>query len=376
MSLVIGGRNATAAFDLSMFYSAISRNFLTSECGICSSSGTFQSLVTFSTPYSAFTILADFFVVDDLGEYNAVIGLQIWRSCERLSCTEFLLALPRIQSTICSPLPPLPSHVPLGPGPSTHCTVQAALTDGLVTTVTESSVAASQSGHCVIGNVSSSPFIVSGASEPSSSMVIVETVASPSSESLLRASLLRKSVTGIHCSVFVEDMVLFSRYATLHGILQHGVVDVRSSRLAILHHILTGQCFDVRNSDGASNYHACHGFTTDYDTKTECFQTIAALLQSSKSVDLPVEKLKLMLESVCIKDTYHPHDTHRQMLRSLQRYLSRMQNVHVASCATDSFTRVLNVHRRQVQFLLLEIERVYGHPWKYSGLTLLLCPIL
>ncbi|KAJ3806161.1 hypothetical protein F5876DRAFT_69178 [Lentinula aff. lateritia] len=101
-----------------MFYSAISRNFLTSECGICSSSGTFQSLVTFSTPYSAFTILADFFIVDDLGEYNTVIGLQIWRSC---------------------------------PGPSTR-TVQAALTDGLVTTVTESSVAASQSGHCVVGN--------------------------------------------------------------------------------------------------------------------------------------------------------------------------------------------------------------------------------
>ncbi|KAJ3850136.1 hypothetical protein EV368DRAFT_66846 [Lentinula lateritia] len=233
-------RNATAAFDPSMFYSAISRNFLTSECGICSSSGTFQSLVTFSTPYSAFTILADFFVVDDLGEYNTVIGLQIWRSCERLSCTEFPLALPRIQSTICSPLPPLLSHVPLGPGPSTRCTVQAALTDGLVTTVMESSVAASQSGH-------------------------LETIASPSSESLLHASLLRKSVTGIRCSVFVEDMVLFSRT----GSLMFGHLGLLSYTIFLLGNV----------------------------SMSETAMTIAVLLQLSKSVDLPMEKLKLMLES-------------------------------------------------------------------------------
>lgn len=60
---------------------------------------------------------------------------------------------------------------------------------------------------------------------------------------LLRASLLRYSVTGVRCSAFVQDIILLNRYAALHGLDLHGLVDVRSCQQAIIHHLLVGQCF-------------------------------------------------------------------------------------------------------------------------------------
>ncbi|KAJ3845678.1 hypothetical protein EV368DRAFT_90293 [Lentinula lateritia] len=119
------------------------------ECRTPCNTGTFQSLVTFRTVYTAYTILADFSVYNDLEGVNTILGLQIWQSCERLNCMEFMQALPCLQSALSIPLPLLPSQALFGPTPSTltkthttflfgltpttHTPTQAALTKGLIT---------------------------------------------------------------------------------------------------------------------------------------------------------------------------------------------------------------------------------------------------
>ncbi|KAH7872510.1 uncharacterized protein C8R40DRAFT_488566 [Lentinula edodes] len=247
MSLIICGHNASAAFDPSIFYSAISRSFLTADCGTPCNNSTFQSLVTFRTPYTAYTILADFIVFDELQGFNTVLGLQIWQSCERLSCTNFVLAIPRIQSALCIPLPLFPSRASLGSvsspsvpsgGPfgstlSTHVTTQAALTDGLIiaapqlahrpsdnisgsfTPTASSSTLTDQpcaSTFCKHDGISSAESLTgSCATVASSSSLPDELTVSLSSMQLLRASLLCNSITGIRCSAFVQDISCLTR---------------------------------------------------------------------------------------------------------------------------------------------------------------------
>ncbi|KAJ3905604.1 hypothetical protein F5879DRAFT_949866 [Lentinula edodes] len=172
MSLIVGGHPASAAFDPSIFYSAISRSFLRDQCSTPCTSGTHQSMVTFRTPYTAFTILADFFVLDDLGGFDTILGLQIWQSCVRLHCTEFPSALPRIQSALNVPLPPFPPSGSFGPvlspgvvsdNDTASDMTRAALPDTLL-------LAAPQLGSsAVVGSPSAYPYPIVCESTPSCS---------------------------------------------------------------------------------------------------------------------------------------------------------------------------------------------------------------
>ncbi|KAJ4473210.1 hypothetical protein C8R41DRAFT_924178 [Lentinula lateritia] len=350
MSLIVGNQVASAAYDSSIYYSSISHSFLWDQCGNPCTSGTFQSLVTISTPYFAYSIPVDFFVFDDSRGFHTILGVQFWQSCDRLRCTDFISTLPLIQSNSSQPLPLYPSHAPLGPvtrpGVSGRDTLLAPSGEGLVRHSMESvylttqptpiyaasssgPIAAPLPGSNTIGSVctpTSNDIFMSA----SSSMLPVDLNTRPSSLHLLRASLLRHLVTGVRCSAFAQDIIVLNRYAALHGLDLHGLVDVRSSQQAIIHHILAGQCFATKDIASAGHIHACEMFVADFDSKIEYFEAIADLLQSSKAVDLPVEKLKLMLESVCETDRYQPRDTHRQMLRGVQKYLTHVQAGSVA----------------------------------------------
>ncbi|KAJ3851290.1 hypothetical protein EV368DRAFT_83706 [Lentinula lateritia] len=216
MSIIIGSQSASAAFDLSIYYSAISRSLLHSQCGQSGTSRTFQSLVTISSSYFACSLFADFFVFDDPRGFHTILGLQFLQKCQELHCTEFVLGLPRIQSDISPPLPLFPSQVAVGssvsyivPGlsSSSGCFDLAGnvgsnsglgssnfCNNSVDAIPSHSLVAAPHIGRRFIhGNPAHTSLNL-----PSSSTLPVDVNTKPSSLHLLRSLLLRSSVTGVH----------------------------------------------------------------------------------------------------------------------------------------------------------------------------------
>lgn len=124
-----------------------------------------------------------------------------------------------------------------------------------------------------------------------------------SSSQVVHSCLLGSSKSGMKCSIFLSDDQNQYKYAGLHGLDLRGIVSIRQRCEAIIDHIFSGHCFLNQHSECLP---ACKMFTADFSSETEFFTYLDSLIAKSKTGQLPVEKLKSVLEALSITEQIRP----------------------------------------------------------------------
>ncbi|KAJ3848973.1 hypothetical protein EV368DRAFT_67836 [Lentinula lateritia] len=151
-------------------------------------------------------------------------------------------------------------------------------------------------------------------------------VAPPTSDEVLNACLFGDFKSGVRCSMFVADAKSLFAYASLHGLDLTGLVGLRRQREAVIYHILNAQCYHNSQSQSAP---ACRIFSGSLSSVAEFLKIIDDFIAKSKAAFMSVDKLKLILGALNIRENIRPKQPRRQMLGLVHRYLARIHDAHI-----------------------------------------------
>ncbi|KAH7869057.1 uncharacterized protein C8R40DRAFT_1220074 [Lentinula edodes] len=330
--------------DVTIFQSVISRSFIRAanignwHCDVI------VATVNFGLSNFGYTLPLDFIVLDELPGYDAIFGLEFQQRCQSSDCNWIFDNLPLVQSS-------LEGRIPLSflpPVTIQHRSTNQRTAQDVVpsyasashTFIPQVSPVVNKLGLSSTASSTLSDFQRHSENEPRSGGLLVpegtsaRNLASPNgnfphngSNSLItRENTLTASTSkchSVHVAPPTSDEVL---NACLFGDFKSGLVGLRRQREAVIYHILNAQCFHNSQSQSAP---ACRIFCGRHTSVPEFLTTIDGVIAKSKAVSMSVDKLKLMLEALNIREEIRPKQPRRQMLGLVHRYLVRIHGAHI-----------------------------------------------